>query len=414
LRQARLKALKFAADGKSQLPSSQHCLATYGVPCYSPQDIRKAYGIAPLIEDGFRGAGQTIVVIVSYGSPTIEADLQAFDSAFGLPPPPSLRVIAPLGTVPFDPNDTDQLGWAGETSLDVEWAHALAPEANIVVLTSPIDETQGVQGLPEFLQLEQYAVEHHLGNIITQSWGTAENTLFTTAGYQVLNDFEKFYQSAANERITILAAAGDTGTANIDLNGNPYPFPTVDFPASSPYVTAVGGTTLLLDNNGNYASETVWDGATGASGGGVSQYFTEPLFQLALPKGIQKTIARRRGIPDVTLVADPNTPLWVYFGFFPDPSDNGFYFSGGTSDSAPQWAGIIADANQLAREPLGFLNPALYALGAVHEQNVFFHDITVGNNAFGGLAGYSAAPGWDPASGWGTPNFGELIWHLRP
>ncbi len=353
---------------------------------------------------------------MSFGSPTIEADLKAFDSGLGLPDPPSFRVIAPLGTVPFDPTNLEQLGWAGETSFDVEWAHALAPEANIVVLTSPVDETQGVQGLPEFLKLEQYALENHLGKIITQSWGTAENTLFTAAGYAVLKDFEKFYERAAAEHVTILAAAGDTGTENVDVNGNPYAYATVDFPASSPYVTAVGGTTLLLDNEGKYESETVWNNQYGASGGGVSRYFAEPHFQEALPQSTQAKLARRRGIPDVSLVADYNTPLWVYMGFFPDSSgNNGFNLSsGGTSQGSPQWAGLVADINQLAGEPLGFLNPKLYAIGAAHEQHEFFHDITVGDNAFGGLAGYSAMRGWDLASGWGTPNLSELIWRLKP
>jgi subtilase family serine protease len=385
----------------------------YGTPCYGPKDIQRAYGLTELLEDGFTGAGQTIIIIDSFGSPTIESDLKAFDTAFGIKDPPSLRVVAPLGTVAFDPTNQDQLGWAGETTLDVEWAHAMAPDANIIVLTSPVDETQGVQGLPEFLKLEQYALDNHLGKIITQSWGTAENTLFTSAGYTLLNDFERIYQKAAQETVTILASAGDSGTENVDVNGNPYGFPTIDFPASSPYVTAVGGTSLLLDVHGNYQSETVWNDQFGASGGGTSQYFAKPVYQYLLPLAAQKELGGRRGIPDVTYNADPNTPIWVYFGFFPDPSDNGFYFAAGTSAGSPQWAGITADANQLAGRPLGFLNPALYAIGAAHEQTEFFHDITVGNNAFNSLSGYKAGPGWDLASGWGTPNLSELLWELR-
>jgi len=109
-------------------------------------------------------------------------------------------VLAPLGTVPFDPSDSDQVGWASETTLDVEWAHALAPGAGIVLLTSPVSETEGVQGLPEFLQLEQYALDHHLGKIISQSWGATENTLFDPAGLRVMADFERFYLRAALEK----------------------------------------------------------------------------------------------------------------------------------------------------------------------------------------------------------------------
>jgi subtilase family serine protease len=406
---------KLMASAYEQLPGSATCLADFGIPCYAPQDIRKAYGITSLLDAGYTGRGQTIVIIVSFGSPTLEQDLKTFDATFGLPDPPSLTVLSPLGTVPFDPTNADQYGWAGETSLDVQWAHAMAPSANIVVLTSPVDETQGVQGLPEFLALEQYALDHHLGQIISQSWGTAENTLFTPAGEKVLKSFEQFYERAAAENVTVLAAAGDSGTENIDVNGNSYPFPTVDFPASSPYVTAVGGTSLHLDQNGNYQSETVWNNSPtgpGATGGGVSQYFAEPLYQRLLGRKLQNELAGHRGIPDVAFNADPFTPVWVYFGFDPNPSNDGFALVAESSAAAPPWAGIVADANQLNRHPLGFLNPKLYAIGAADLQLEFFHDITVGNNAYNGLPGYTATPGWDLASGWGTPKLSNLLWEL--
>jgi subtilase family serine protease len=275
--------------------------------------------LTPLLNAGYTGAGQTIIIIDSFGSPTIANDLSTFDAGYGLPAPPSFTVLAPLGTASFDPSDSDQVGWASETTLDVEWAHALAPGAGIVLLTSPVSETEGVQGLPEFLQLEQYALDHHLGKIISQSWGATENTLFDPAGQQVMADFERFYLRAALENVTILASTGDSGSANIDISGNYYPFPTVEFPASSPLVTAVGG----------------------------------------------------------------------------------------TSEGAPQWAGIIADGNQLAGHPLGFLNLRLYLL-----RGMGFHDVTTGNNSFHGVPGYNATPGWDLATGWGTPNLSRLLWVL--
>ena len=109
---------------------------------YAPKDLQKAYGLAPFLKAGYTGEGQTIVIIVSFGSPTLEQDLKAFDAAFGLPDPPSLKVLAPLGTVPFDPTNQDQLGWAGETSLDVQWAHAMAPRASIVVVLTPARSTR--------------------------------------------------------------------------------------------------------------------------------------------------------------------------------------------------------------------------------------------------------------------------------
>ena len=414
-RVTKVKGLKLVTNSL-QAPPDTFCRANFGVPCYSPQEIQNAYGLAPLLSDGYTGAGQTIIIIDSFGSPTIAEDLQAFDEGYGLPDPPSFTVLAPLGTVPFDPTDSVQVGWAFETTLDVEWAHAMAPGANIVLLTSPVAETEGVQGMPEFLQLEKYALDHQLGKIISQSWGATENTLFTPAGFKVLNSFENFYLRAAAEGVTVLASSGDTGSANVELDGATfYPFPVVGFPASSPLVTAVGGTSLYADTSGNYQSETVWnDAATGAgaSGGGVSQYFAEPLYQFALPKADQTLLKKHRGMPDVAYNADPFTPILVNVGFFPNPNDNGYYFIGGTSEGSPQWAGIIADANQLAGHSLGFLNLKLYLLGALRAQDAFFHDITVGNNSYAGVPGYNATPGWDLATGWGTPNLGKLAWEL--
>jgi subtilase family serine protease len=397
-----VKELMLVSTSPFPPPTDADCRASLGFPCYSPQEIQNAYGLTALLNAGYTGDGQTIIIIDSFGSPTIASDLATFDAGYGLPEPPSLTVLAPLGTVPFDPSNRDQVGWAAETTLDVEWAHALAPGARIVLLTSPVDETEGVQGLPEFLQLEQYALHHHLGKIISQSWGATENTLFDAAGRRVIADFERFYLRAALENVTVLSGTGDTGTAGLDVNYEFYPFPTVGFPASSPLVTAVGGTSLYADTDGNYQSETVWNNGHGASGGGVSQYFWEPLYQYLLPASVQKKLHHHRGIPDVAYNADPNTGIMIYRSF--PPRAPGYYLIGGTSEGAPQWAGIIADANQLAGRPLGFLNPRLYLL-----RGKGFHDVTVGNNSFLGLPGYNATPGWDLATGWGTPNVGALL-----
>ena len=392
-----------------QPPDPSLCIPDDGVPCYSPQQLQNAYGLTPLLSAGYNGKGQTIVLIESFGSPTVKADLKAFDEAYNLPDPPAFQVLAPLGAVPFDPNNNDQVNWAFETNLDVEWAHAMAPGANIVVLTSPVDETQGVQGLPQFLALEEYALAHRLGSIISQSWGTTENTLFNTAGVRVINGFESFYEAAAAQNVTVLAGAGDSGAANVDVNGNFYPFPTVLFPASSPFVVAVGGTTLQAGSTGSFESETVWNDVTGTTGGGVSRYFAEPEYQRELPQSVQKQIADHRGIPDVGFNADP---VFVYIGIFSDPNDNGFYTVGGTSVSTPAWAGIISIADQLAGRPVGLVNPTLYFLGAFGAQAEFFHDVQTGNNSANGVTGYDATTGWDLASGWGSPNLGNLIWEM--
>jgi kumamolisin len=164
---------------------------------------------------------------------------------------------------------------------------------------------------------------------------------------------------------------------------------------------------LYLDTSGNYQSETVWNdvfgtAGLGAGGGGVSQIFSEPQYQHLLPNSVQKTLRSHRGIPDVAFDADPKTGGFRYSRFL----FASYSLAYGTSLGSPCWAGIIADANQMAGHPLGFLNPKLYMLGATIGQSAFFHDITIGNNSFNGVPGYRATIGWDLVSGWGTPKRG--------
>src|SRR5262249_647140 len=186
------------------------------------------------------------------------------------------------------------------------------------------------------------------------------NTLFDDAGRQVLEDFERFYEKARAANITVLASSGDTGSTNPDVFEQLYPFRSVGFPASSPLVTAVGGTSLYADTDGNYQYETVWNNR-GAGGGGISQYFGEPDYQTEnLPASSQELLDQHRGIPDVAFNADPSTGILFYVSF---PGIRpGYYLTGGTSAGSPQWAGIIAVANQLVGHPLGFLNPGLYSM----------------------------------------------------
>jgi subtilase family serine protease len=398
----------------NSVPTDAQCRSVGTMrPCYSPQEIRTAYGLTPIINAGFTGKGQSIVIIDSFGSPTIANDLKQFDTDYGLPDPPSFTVLAPLGTVPFDPNNGDMIGWAEETTLDVEWAHAMAPGAKIVLLTSPVSETEGVQGMPEFLKLEQYALDHHLGKIISQSWGATENTLFDPAGRQVFKDFEKFYKRAADEDVTVFASSGDYGSANVGLDGSTfYTFPTVIYPASSPNVTAVGGTSLYADTSGNYQSETAWNvPGRYATGGGISQVFEEPDYQESnLPKSDQTLLGKHRGIPDLAWNGNPRTSILIYLGLpIATGIPAGYYRIGGTSEGSPQWAGAIADLNQMAGKPLGFLNNKLYRLGKSGALYQGFRDITVGNNALFGVPGYNATPGWDLTTGWGTPNLAKFM-----
>jgi subtilase family serine protease len=396
-------------DAQGQMPPTDASCRARPVrphPCYSPQEIRQSYGVDQLIDRGDQGKGQTIVIVDSFGSPTIASDLQTFDAGYGLPDPPSFRILSPLGTVPYDPTAIpDQVGWAEETTLDVEWAHAMAPKANIDLLTSPVDETEGTVGMPQFDQLINYALDHHLGNVISESWGATENGLFNPPGEQVISEFNSSYARAAAMGVTAIASTGDAGTANLENDlSTIYPFPTVNFPASSPFVAAIGGTSLFADTSGDYESETVWNQGNAATGGGISQQFREPIYQAFLPRAVRKELGGARGIPDVSWNADPNTPIEIYLsipGLTP-----GYYGIGGTSEGSPSWAGVVADLDQLAGHGLGLLDPYVYALGASGRD---FHDVTVGNNSIEGIPGYSAAPGWDLATGWGSPNLGQVF-----
>ncbi len=393
-----------------QAPTDSECRASlYPSPCYSPQQIRRAYGIDALTDAGYVGTGQTIIIIDSYGSPTIQNDLRLFDRGYGLPDPPSFKIVAPLGSVPFDPNDSTQAGWAAEATLDVEWAHAMAPGASIILMTSPVAETEGVQGLPQFLALEKYALDHQLGNVITQSWSATENTLFDKAGRDIVAQMEDFYKYASTQHVTVLASAGDSGSSNVELDGvTIYPNPTVGYPASSPWVTSVGGTSLYADTEGKYGYELVWNDQGGAGGGGISQLFDEPGYQVAsLPAGVSQQLGGKRGVPDVSYNADPYTGILIYLSYF-GAEYAGYYTIGGTSEGSPQWAGVIADLNQFAGQPVGFLNPALYTAGGLGEFVKYGRDITNGYNGLNNVLGYAAGPGWDPATGWGTPNLTDV------
>jgi subtilase family serine protease len=392
---------------KAVSPQVDTCPQLNGYPasityCYTPHQFRVAYGVESLIERGFTGKGQTVVDIVSFGSPTLQQDMDVFDHQFNLPPI-KLQVISPIGTKTFDPSNKDMAGWAGETTLDVQIIHAIAPDAGIVVLTSPVSETEGVIGLPEFLQLEQYAIDHHLGNIISQSWGASEATLKDAAGQQEVQKWDAFFQKATLQQgITFFASSGDNGATDVtDLQSTKLsPTPTIGFPADDPWVTSVGGTRLV--RQGTTFQETAWD----KSEGGFSAFFPTPSYQQTLPSSAQSQLKNRRGVPDVAGDADPLTGFVFY-------EAGEWNLAGGTSASAPLWAGLMAIANQMAGHPLSFINPALYKLATSSHYAQDFRDITAGENSVNergvNVMGYPAVPGWDPITGWGSPNAEKLL-----
>ncbi len=372
--------------------------------CVTPHAMRVAYGIDSLLQQGFTGKGQTIIDIVSFGSPTLQKDMDVFNKAFNLPPI-DLQVISPLNVPESDPFG-DKAGWAQETELDVQIIHALAPEARVVILTSPVAETEGTVGLPEFRQLEQYAIDHNLGNIVSQSWGASELTLQDAKGQQELQKWDDlFHKGTTQQHMTYFASSGDEGATDFaDDQHHLAKVPTTSFAADSPWVTSVGGTTLVRTNNAIHESAWMDNGGGSGSGGGFSRFYQEPSYQQKLPGFVQHQLNNRRGVPDVAADADPNTGLAIYL-------DGQWTLAGGTSASSPVWAGIMAIANQKAGRPLGFIDPALYQIGTSRTYHQDFRDITQGNNTnrVAKVQGYPAIQGWDPVTGLGAPNAEKLI-----
>jgi len=386
----------------SPLPTSQ-CVSSFGIHCYTPVQYRQAYQLGGLYSGGITGQGRTIVIVDSFGSPTIRDDLHVFDKHFGFPDA-SLQ-IQPFGQIPpFNPRDPTMLGWAAETTLDVEYAHAIAPGARIVLAETPVAETEGVTGFPEMMNAEQTLINRGVGDVISQSFGATENTFpgFAQGDYSSLLSLRYAFKNAWAHRVTVLAASGDFGATDAEQDGQTlYPFPVNSWPSADPLVTSVGGAQLSLDNaGGRVQPDVVWNDGFGASGGGRSAVFSRPPFQ----NGVRAVVGDSRGTPDISMSAAVDGGCWIYQSF---GSSAGWDILGGTSEATPIFAGVVALADQLAGRRLGDINPALYLLGQLGRAphiplSTGIADITTGNNSFAGVMGFTAADGYDLASGWGT------------
>jgi subtilase family serine protease len=389
-------------------PTTADCQTAFGISCYAPGQLQTAYDLKPLYAQGLTGKGRTIVIVDSFGSPTIAQDLHQFDSDFGLPDPPSLKVIQPAGQVPpFDGSNDDMTGWAFETTLDVEWAHSIAPGANILLVETPVSETEGVTGFPEIVKAENYVIDHNLGDVISQSFGATEET-FPNKG--AIFGLRSAFQNAFVHGVTVLGASGDNGSTDYKLNlVDLYDHQVNSWPSSDPLVTSVGGTQLHLDAAGNrLAPDNVWndiaEGIDAAGGGGPSHVFPRPIFQLATKTGS----GAARATPDISMSAAVDGGVLVYLSF--PGLDPGYYVVGGTSEATPLFSGIVAIADQIAGHRLGWINPRLYGIGTNSRAGVV--DVTKGDNTFTLLddngnpvftvPGYKAGPGYDMASGLGT------------
>ncbi len=374
-------AFRDAADG---LPP----VASASVGGVSPAALREAYGVDRVAFGSVTGdgTGQTIAVVDAYDQPNLAGDLAAFDRRFHLPDPPGLTRLNQSGGTSLPAADSAG-GWGVETSLDVEWAHAIAPGARLVVVEATSDRPA------DLFAAVDTARSYPGAGVVSMSWGGDETDA------DAANDLH-FTTPAGHTGVTFVAASGDRGVYGADGSGRP----SVLYPAASPNVVGVGGTELTTGPGGTYLAESAWgngadSGRTGGSGGGISRYARQPGYQ----QGVVTQSTAFRAVPDVAIDADPaGVPVY-------DSYDHGgaapWLRVGGTSLVAPLWAGVIALADQgRALAGLGTLDgrhdtlPDLYALPAGD-----FHDVTAGNN------GAAAGPGYDLATGRGTPVVDRLV-----
>jgi subtilase family serine protease len=327
---------------------------------YTPAQIKAAYGFSSVTFGTVKGdgSGETIAIVDAYNDPNIVSDLAAFDKQFGLAAPPSLKVVNETGGTKLPTNSRD---WATEIALDVEWAHAIAPGANILLVEASSAYSSDLDTALDYARNASGVV------VVSSSWGGSEYR--SEASEDV-----HFTTPAGHAGVTFTVAAGDDGTG-------------AEYPASSPNVISVGGTSLRLTSSGTYSSESVWtDG-----GGGTSAFEGLPSYQ----SGLGLTT---RGTPDVSYDANPNTGFAVYDSY----GSSGWVEIGGTSAGAPQWAGLIAIVNQgraiAGKSSLSNAQDALYSISRSD-----FHDVTSGSN------GRSAASGYDLASGLGSPIANRVI-----
>ena len=331
---------------------------------YTPAQIAAAYGFNQIkfgntIGDG---AGQTIAIVDAYDDPNIASDLQTFDKQFGLSTPKFTEVKQTLnGQGPITDPD-----WSMEISLDVEWAHAMAPGANIELIEA------NTPSLGNLLTCVQYAASQPGVSVVSMSWGASEFSSETN-----YNNY--FSTPAGHTGVSFVASSGDNGAGAL-------------WPAISTNVLSVGGTTLSLNKNGTYSSESAWSG----SGGGPSQYQSEASYE----RGVQTT--GKQMDPDVAYDANPNSGFAVYDST-PDQGYSGWLEVGGTSAGAPQWSALVAIANQ--GRTLAHQNTLTNAAAAVFSISANdFHDISSGNDG-----GHSATKGYDEVTGLGTPQSNLVV-----
>lgn len=378
---ATVTALASGAAPSAPVPSAAtlYCEAS---PCYTPRQFLAAYGIQPLLDRGIDGRGETVTVLVPATRAHEEAsdlrlDLESFDSTFRLPPA-RIEVVTSLAG-----SDSPWRASLEEVN-DTEIVHAVAPAATLRVVLMPANIMQSVaNATADVLAGLRLATEG--ADVASISLSLGEH-YFTRAQVTAMHST---LLAAAARHVTVVASSGNEGWFSVLRFGSTR-VKEVSLPASDPLVLAAGGTRLTVNRStGAYAGETGWYG-----GGGFSHLFARPAYQDGVP-GISNT----RGVPDVAADAEEGGLARVVAV----AGMASLTAAGGTSDSAPLWGGIVALADQYARHDLGSVNPAIYRIGRSSSYHSAFHDVTTGSN------GYPAGPGWDPVTGWGSPNAQVLV-----
>jgi subtilase family serine protease len=409
------------SGGTARIPSgTASCVSA--ATCYTPRQLEVAYGVKPLLQRGIDGRGETVVLpelAESRPDPPsvtdLRQDMTGFDDLFRLPAA-RMRVVTTLAGA-----GSPWLAF-GEEVLDVELVHALAPDATLVILLLP-STSLGNTAAAVAAAVAEFRLGPSLGSVMSISAAGqigGEHCVSRTQARRV----NAALQAAINHSMTVVAASGDIGAAAYQcdlysaLTGTPPAAPAkgVLLLASDPLVLGAGGTSLTASHaTGAWISETAWglasgnpgnrDGSFQASGGGFSRLFARPAYQASVPG-----IAAARGVPDVSADASDRTGVAVVFS---NGTQDTVQSHGGTSASAPIWAALIALADQYAGRHLGFVNPAIYQIARSPRYHQAFHDITTGNNTAqfpsATITGYQAAPGWDPVTGWGSPDARVLI-----
>jgi subtilase family serine protease len=451
-----------AADGDVACtrPAPDNRVSTT-IHCYTPNQIRAHYGLSPLTPDTSDGAGQTIVLVDSYGSPTAANDLNFFAKTFG-GPTPDFEAVFPGGKIDYShatgngsgtSGPTAAEGWAGEANLDVQWAYAVAPKAHIVLVGTKPAETQGVQGMPNFMKAIDWAINKYpAGTVFSMSFGTDETAFGGKSAATQFAKFDQTFQRGLAKHDTFFASSGDEGSIGVSRahhQTQTVDHPATSYPNTSPYVTSVGGTQLQSgwtwnptqdkpfndDGSRNPAywawtqggdTEAVWNESWAGigTGGGLSSVYPRPSYQ----DSVSGVVGSQRGVPDLAWNAAVNGGVLVYRTYFPEidgPASFGVF--GGTSAASPQAAAMTAIANAsrkaAGKDGIGNLNKVIYS--SSFNQDSAFLDIvpqTYGSTPSGVLQnnrmwdtgadgfvtpdpvpGFATTPGYDLTTGWGTP-----------